>query len=284
MKMMAGDREMNQSLRRFLRNANKVFEIILPDRVYFHVLRSVIPMLDKRRRGSGVKAYIEKGYYVAQCEEFRYYFCSAFNVGRYLYKSDDLKIERKLLDKYTDNGFLPIKDNDVVVDIGANVGEFTNAVAGVASLVISIEPDRRVFNCLVLNTKNKNNIITKEVAVGGEDKDTFFFSSHKHNDSSLYESEGVKFDKVIVKQKKLASILRDENIDWVDFLKVEAEGYEPEILESSAELLKNKVAKVAVDGGPERDGKPTAEWCAKILLDLGFDVVIKDYMVYAKKK
>lgn len=42
--------------------------------------------------------------------------------------------------------------NDVVVDLGANIGLFTNKIASTASKVIAVEGSPEIFSCLVKNT------------------------------------------------------------------------------------------------------------------------------------
>lgn len=258
-----------------------MLEWILPEYIYFKSLQFFIPLLDHRRRGAQTLFYEENGFFVAESSEFKYYFCSAYNAGRYMFRDKELQVESKLLKKYTDSGRFKISESQTIVDIGANIGEFTLAVAKIADKVIAIEPDSTVFNCLKKNTEGMSAVTALEYAIGPKDGESIFYSSYKRNDSSLYKSEDVDVEEVIVTQKTLKTVLTECNLHKIDLLKVEAEGFEPEILRSALDVLSEVVRKVAVDGGPERDGKPTADECINILKEAGHKVWKNGHMVYS---
>lgn len=67
-------------------------------------------------------------------------------------------------------------------------------------------------------------------------------------------------------------------VEKIDFLKIDAEGAEPEVLEGTPLC---RVKKVAVDCSPERFGKTTVFEVLKILLSAGFKCQVRGYMVYA---
>jgi len=66
-------------------------------------------------------------------------------------------------------------------------------------------------------------------------------------------------------------VIERHRLEKIDFLKVEAEGFEPEILAGAGKRLK-EVSKIAIDCGPERFGKPTFAECETILKDSGFRI------------
>ncbi|MFM1953459.1 MAG: hypothetical protein RL187_668, partial [Actinomycetota bacterium] len=55
----------------------------------------------------------------------------------------------------------------------------------------------------------------------------------------------------------------------IDLLKIEAEGYEPEVLAGARSILP-RVERITVDAGEEREGKSTAPECVTLLTDQGF--------------
>lgn len=264
-----------------LRPCNQMLERILPSYLYYYVLRYAIPVFDKKRRGSKVKARIENGVYVAESPEFKYYFNSPFKIGRYLYSNSSEMIENRLIAKYSDEK-VRVEEGDIVIDIGANVGEFTNAISGIASKVIAIEPDPTAYGCLQRNTENKSNVKILQIAIGEKDTQTTFYISSAHSDSSLVKPINHVEQMVEVEVCTLLSIMRLCEIEQIDFLKLEAEGYEPEILEGAIkDGSLSKVHKIAIDGGPERNGEPTADICSSLLTERGFEVSIFGDMVYA---
>ena len=66
-------------------------------------------------------------------------------------------------------------------------------------------------------------------------------------------------------------IAEDYGIDALAFLKCDAEGAEPEVLEGGRELLRRTV-RIAIDTGPERRGERTSAACEALLRDAGFTV------------
>ena len=62
--------------------------------------------------------------------------------------------------------FLDISGEDVVVDAGANIGDFTLKAATRAKLVIAIEPNPSSLTLLRENTKNFPNVVIVEKALG----------------------------------------------------------------------------------------------------------------------
>lgn len=62
--------------------------------------------------------------------------------------------------------FLKPQKSDIVIDAGANIGDFTMKIAGKVSTVIAIEPSKENVSYLKLNIKNVNNVYIIQKAVG----------------------------------------------------------------------------------------------------------------------
>ena len=62
--------------------------------------------------------------------------------------------------------FLDAGPNDVVVDAGAYVGDFTAKAAERARLVIAVEPDPRSIELLRRDVRGLRNVVVVEVALG----------------------------------------------------------------------------------------------------------------------
>lgn len=71
-----------------------------------------------------------------------------------------------------------------------------------------------------------------------------------------------------------------EFINEIDFLKIDAEGFEPEVLSS---VEKTPVHKIAVDCSPERKGESTITQVSELLDEKGFDCREENTMLFAKK-
>jgi len=139
--------------------------------------------------------------------------------------------------------------NDVIIDCGANYGDLILELEKYIkpSNYVAIEPNPSDFEILKLNA---NNSILINKALGNFNGVLPFYVSTERGDSSLIEPK--YFDKVIeVQVVRLDKLIHDLNLNKIKLLKIEAEGYEPEILKGAGKML-GRFEYIAVDGGYER--------------------------------
>lgn len=110
-----------------------------------------------------------------------------------------------------------VKEGDIVVDCGANVGMFSQyAIHKGASKVFSYECGDEEYKYLQINTADTDKIITKKGYVSDIDYN-------------------------------IKKILEENNLDFIDFLKIDIEGSEfPLLINEDFETLK-KVKKIAIE-------------------------------------
>ncbi|MFN6924956.1 MAG: FkbM family methyltransferase [Tabrizicola sp.] len=165
-----------------------------------------------------------------------------------------------------------VKPGDTVVDIGANIGEFSIAAANKGAIVHAIEGDPLVFRCLEFNTKAVDSIKRHQNVVWKEDTQLTFYSEPTDANSSVFRPMGdAPISALQVTAFRLDTLARDAGIGDVAFLKCDAEGAEPEVIEGGRELLQ-RTRVVAFDTGAERLGEETSADCEKLLTALGFAV------------
>ena len=175
----------------------------------------------------------------------------------------------RLLDSYCLNS-IEINNGDIILDCGANVGELNLALQSnkIKTQYIAFEPDPEAFECLKLNNpKNIDNLHMSALSnkVGNQ---------KLHVDSLGGNSSLISFgeDNMIeVSSITLDSLNINENIK---LFKLEAEGFEPEVLDGSVNTLKN-VNFVSVDFGHERgpEEKSTIVEVNKLLLENNFELI-----------
>jgi FkbM family methyltransferase len=181
--------------------------------------------------------------------------------------------------QYEEKG-IRIRPTDTVVDCGAFVGGVTVAAVSLhAERVISVEPSPKNLRCLKINVLGKQLEGRVEVCEGGMgESDTELYlnlSKTGVDDSFLSPDTGECVGQFLTPVFSLASLIKRYDIDCRDlFFKVEAEGFELEILRGVLGLRGSSLPRViVVDVSPERDGlSPRAE-CEEILRGCGYSQI-----------
>jgi FkbM family methyltransferase len=135
--------------------------------------------------------------------------------------------------------FFKVEENDVVFDIGASVGVFTNKILhNNPSKVICIEPQVDLYKSLVRNVGG-NKVVTCYNS-GIADKSGPTESNTLYDPTVVFNTEknvpfiGISFKDLIT------------NIDHIDFLKIDCEGGEYDVFnDENLPWIKNNVYKIA---------------------------------------
>ena len=168
---------------------------------------------------------------------------------------------------------IKFNSHDIIIDCGANSGDlFLKLNKFIDSgNYIAVEPNPSDFKILSLNVPKESILINK--ALGNVNSKLSFYVSTSSGDSSLIEP--VKYDDIIkVDVVRLDDLLLDLKKTKIKLLKLEAEGFEPEILQGSNEVL-DKIEYIGIDGSPERGKKndTTIEYAIDFLTSKGFKVI-----------
>ena len=178
----------------------------------------------------------------------------------------------QLIDEYLIKN-ITLKTNDLIIDCGANIGEFTLAVNHIAPNLnfVCIEPEKKEFSILKKNLSHLNSI-NLNIALSNKIGEATFFKKNINGDSSLFYFEGSK--KTKVQTITLDSIFEKYQLKSCKILKLEAEGAEPEILEGANNVLK-KIKFITVDCGPERgiSQEKTITSVSNILYSNNFELI-----------
>ena len=165
-----------------------------------------------------------------------------------------------------------IGPGDIVIDIGANVGEFALACAARGARVQSIEGDPTVFACLSRNIADQPLITAHQMVVWHSEEELTFFSAPEQADSSVIaDPNDARYSPIKVRAVPLDMLAERGGWGDIALLKCDAEGAEPEVLRGAAAVLA-RCRVVAIDTGPERLGEETHEPVAAILTAAGFTV------------
>lgn len=249
---------------------------LMGDQRYLAWVQWLAPRLDPRRRGVNVTMSLDDGLIVArdstEPDSNILVFYSVSRAPRYLWPEGLLRIQTRMLRKY--NVREDQCDRAVVVDIGANIGEFSLAMLrNGARHVYAIEPDSIANRCLVRNVKAFNERATTwQIACGREETQMEFYVASNTADSSTIRP--ARYDRVeTVPVHRLDEITEIRALPRIDILKVEAEGAEPEVLEGCIDIAA-RVQMISVDVSPERQGESTETECENLLRSMGFRVLM----------
>lgn len=142
-----------------------------------------------------------------------------------------------------------IDKDDVVVDLGANVGFFTEYAAKKSKKVIAVEGGDALFSCLVKNTYSNNNIE--------------YLNANVVSEKSNFETTWSCPTKI---NTTISNIFDLYKLEKIDFLKMDIEGCEYDIFKHIDKNLIKKIKKISLEAHyKDRDselianiGKPNA--------------------------
>lgn len=174
---------------------------------------------------------------------------SARGIGLLNYENEKVSGE-----KYLINSVLPkfiIKKNPILFDVGSNVGDYSNMLlkSFPNSTIHSFEPHPKNFDKLIQNTQNKS-IINNQLALGSQmgtlslfDKQDLDGSHHatifEFVITELHHSKSIEY---LVNIDTLDNYCNINNIEYIDFIKIDTEGNDFSVLEGGINLLKtNKI-------------------------------------------
>ncbi len=162
--------------------------------------------------------------------------------------------------KATVQNFCP--PGGTAIDIGANYGEWTVQMAravGPAGKVYAFEPVQALAGC-VQKTMDVNGLKQTEIvalATSNKDGQASFPVNLDHSGRSGFGQShaGDAIVEISVKTVKLDSFVRERQINRLDFLKIDVEGHESEVLEGAQNILRDLKPALVLEVGinPDQD-------------------------------
>ena len=156
-------------------------------------------------------------------------------------------------DKVYYDEIVNIEENDIVVDIGANVGFFSVYASQFnPKKIICLEPDIKNYMTLLENTKNLENVSCYNLAISDENG----IMSFCYSDLTSAGSHLKKFNEIIGKNINLeTSVLTIDveklfdlfNLSRIDYLKIDCEGAEQDIFKTIKDYSLKKIKKISLE-------------------------------------
>lgn len=152
--------------------------------------------------------------------------------------------------KTYNNEFVSVEENDLVIDIGFNHGLFTyESLNKNPSKIIGFEPNPKLVESWLVNNGDPR-VELNQLAVSDRSGITTFYESEFNGMSSIYEdiNDSSKRTSYMVNVIGFYEYILNNNIQKIDYLKVDCEGAEYDIFKSIPdEYLKNNISKMAIE-------------------------------------
>ena len=194
-----------------------------------------------------------------------------FKRGFDLYDKSLLKRGADLYKSYCLNN-INFKSSDVIIDCGANYADLFIPLQGIIDEenYIAFEPGPIEHKCISKSLPKAKNF---NLGLSNKNDLMKFYLCSATGDSSLVETQN--YTEVIeVEVTTLDSFAESHNINACKLLKLEAEGWEPEILDGAKDFIR-KCEYIAIDGGPERglNDELTFQSLNNKLLNSGYEMI-----------
>lgn len=203
--------------------------------------------------------------------------------------SDDLKIVKSnWVTKHYIREFIPIEKNSIVIDVGAHIGSFSIIAARYASKVFAFEPVQSNYKMLVKNVRlnELTNVMTYEMAVWKSSgyKEIYIYDETSTGNHSLINNYRKINTKKEIQTISLKDFLTREKLSLINFLKLDCEGAEYEIITDMDEEIANKIKYIVMETH-QKERRSIIEIESK-LKSLGYKVKKEQNggYIYAKKE
>ena len=140
-----------------------------------------------------------------------------------------------------------INPGDVVVDIGGNLGFFSYfAICKGAEKVYCFEPSKDCVKTIKENFRFSNLVIEESAVTKKDGFVTFYYNTNSSMQSSLYTTE--RGNKTTCRSINLNRYIVNNQINRINFLKIDCEGSEYDIIDSLSErYLSDNIDKMCIE-------------------------------------
>ncbi len=171
-----------------------------------------------------------------------------------------------------------IKEGNIVIDIGANIGYYTLLAAkivGNKGKVFAFEPDPENFKILKKNidaNRYKNVVLVQKVVSDKSKKLKLFLSEDNKAGHKIY-GDNTNKNFVIVNSVTINDFLKNQDVE-VDFIKMDIEGAEGKAFAGMSSIMKKNKIKIMTEFIPSllRDLDTDPRKYIKTFIEYGFKI------------
>ncbi len=218
------------------------------------------------------------------------------DTGDFLYvpKIIDYTGHQRLIEPFREEPIISkfCKPGMTVLDVGANIGEWTLTMAngvGAQGRVYSFEPTPFLFDALnkTVAANQFNQVTVSPYALSDKSKTMDFYIQYDENelldarlsrldspaDFKEWITDGKKAKKIQVETITLDEFAVKEKLERLDFIKIDAEGYESAIVEGGLTVLKKFRPNLILECGGVYDSEEKRKRMVTRLRELDYSLV-----------
>lgn len=173
-----------------------------------------------------------------------------------------------------------LRNGMVCVDIGSNIGYYAlleSKIVGKNGKVFAIEPSPENFNYLNNNLKlqNSSNTETHQIAIGNQEGTVKLTVGNKSNHSKVVtENQTIPngLEVISVPIKKLDTFIQEQNISKIDFVRMDVEGFELNVIEGMKNVLRKLRPMIQVEVHKMFLGVEYTKKLLETVKDEGYDI------------
>lgn len=218
------------------------------------------------------------------------------DTGDFLYvpKTIDYTGHQRLIEPFREEPIISkfCKPGMIVFDVGANIGEWTLTMAngvGAQGRVYSFEPTPFLFDALnkTVVANQFNQVIVSPYALSDKSKTMDFYIQYDENelldarlsrldspaDFKEWITDGKKAKKIQVETITLDEFAVKEKLERLDFIKIDAEGYESAIVQGGLTVLKKFRPNLILECGGVYDSEEKRKRMVTRLRELDYSLV-----------
>ena len=218
------------------------------------------------------------------------------DTGDFLYvpKTIDYTGHQRLIEPFREEPIISkfCKPGMIVLDVGANIGEWPLTMAngvGAQGRVYSFEPPPFLFDALnkTVVANQFNQVIVSPYALSDKSKTMDFYIQYDENelldarlsrldspaDFKEWITDGKKAKKIQVKTITLDEFAVKEKLERLDFIKIDAEGYESAIVEGGLTVLKKFRPNLILECGGVYDSEEKRKRMITRLRELDYSLL-----------
>ena len=213
--------------------------------------------------GIGNNIIIKKTYKMIK----RYFLKDKIVVFNYKYKNENISFKMKVNPKYSNVDEIiyfekeyatkikklllkNLKEKDLFIDIGANIGAISLLASKIVKKVYSFEPVpftyKRLLEQIKLNN-SKNIIVVKKGLGSKKEKIPFYVNKYDQGLSSVMPKKNYK--KMFLEITTLDDFFKNK-IEKINFIKIDVEGYEFETLKGMKKTIEKNHPKIILEYSP----------------------------------